>query len=156
MDISPITDYLYVGAEPVADDVKQIAEQNIRLIISMRGEARPPQVFGREPLALMWLPSYDTFLTPIAIGKLMQGVQAARQVIEKGGRVLVYCQRGRHRSVVMAAAILIAAGHSAKEAMALLREQRITADPDLWYIRRQINKFEKMWKGRQSNPLGVE
>ncbi len=156
MDISAITDYLFVGAEPGATDVLEMAGQNIRLVISMRGESRPPQEFGREPLQLLWLPSYDTFLTPIAMGKLMQGVEAARQVIEQGGRVLVYCHQGRHRSVVMAAAILIAAGHSAAEAMALLHKQRIMADPDTWYIRRQIFRFEKMWQARQANPLGVE
>ncbi len=156
MDISAITDYLFVGAEPVADDVKQIADKNIRLIISMRGEARPPHVFGQDPLRLLWLPSYDTFLTPIAMGKLMQGVETARQVIEQGGRVLVYCHKGRHRSVVMAAAILIAAGHTAEQAIALLRKQRITADPNTWYIRRQIFRFEKRWQARQSNPLGVD
>ncbi len=156
MDISAITDYLFVGAEPVAGEVKQLAAQHIQLIISMRGEARPPTVFGQEPLRLLWLPSYDTFLTPIAMGKLMQGVEAAREVVEKGGRVLVYCQRGRHRSIVMAAAILIAAGHTGEQAIALLRRQRITADPNLWYVRRQIFKFEKMWQAREANPLGVE
>ncbi len=145
MDISQITDYLYVGAEPTASDVREIAACNVRLIISMRGEARPPKPFGRAPFTFLWLRSYDTFLTPIAAKHLVAGIEAARRAVAGGGRVLVYCQRGRHRSVIMAAAILIASGHSAEQAMHMLRTARECADPDTWYVRRQIEGFAKRW-----------
>src|SRR5574340_1121039 len=107
IDISEITESLLVGAQPRAEDSTEIAARNVRLIISMTGEARPPRCFGDAPLSCLWLPAYDTFLTPIGWNKLMRGVEAARRVMSKGGRVLVYCQKGRHRSVIMAAAILI-------------------------------------------------
>jgi hypothetical protein len=48
--------------------------------------------------------------------------------------------------VALAAAILIARGHSAADAMRLLRQQRAVADPGIWYIRRQIEAFEREWK----------
>ncbi|HLE30197.1 MAG TPA: dual specificity protein phosphatase [Anaerolineales bacterium] len=146
MDISQITDYLFVGARPEAQHAGQLGALDVRLIISMCGEQRPPEAFSRPPLSVLWLRTYDTFLTPIPVRKLMEGVRAALPVIEDGGRVLAHCHRGRHRSAAMGAAILIAMGHSAEEAMQLLRDRREAAEPQAWYIRRQIKKFEKHWQ----------
>lgn len=146
MDISQITDYLYVGAQPEAAHADQLHALDVRLIISMRGEARPPRAFAQPPFQVVWLKTFDTFLTPIPIHKLMEGVRAALPVIQSGGRILAHCHRGRHRGVAMAAAILIAMGYSADEAMRLLRERRAIAHPEAWYIRRQIKKFEEQWR----------
>ena len=146
MDISQITDYLYVGAQPGAEHAADLRARDVRLIISMIGTARPAAVFAEPPFRLLWLRTYDTFLTPIPVSKLMEGVRAALPVIRSGGRVLTYCAQGRHRSAAMAAAILIAMGHSAEEAMRLLRAKRRIARPQTWYIKRQIKKFEKHWQ----------
>jgi protein-tyrosine phosphatase len=146
MDISQITEHLFVSAQPVAEDAQEILARNVRLVISMRGESLPPKCLRQPPFQFLWLRSYDTWVTPIATSHLVKVVQAAQQAIADGGRVLVYCQRGRHRSVIMAAAILIASGHTAEEAMKLLRSQREIADPQSWYVRRQIVKFERDWK----------
>ena len=146
IDISQITDYLYVGAQPGAEHAVDLRARDVRLIISMIGTARPAAALAQPPFRLLWLRTYDTFLTPIPISKLMEGVRAALPVIHDGGRVLTYCARGRHRSAAMAAAILIAMGHSAEEAMRLLRAKRRIARPQTWYIKRQIKKFEKHWQ----------
>jgi len=153
MDISQITDYLYVGAQPEAAHADDLRALGVRLIISMRGERRPPAAFAQPPLDVLWLKTYDTFFTPIPIHKLMEGVQAALPVIHSGGRVLTHCHRGRHRGVAMAAAILIAMGYSADEAMRLLRDRRAIAHPEAWYIRRQIQKFEKHWRAGDEHGL---
>jgi len=145
MDISPITDYLFVGGQPDSAHADELNRLGVRLIISMRGEVRPPVVFEREPFQVLWLRTFDTLFTPIPIHKLVEGVRAALPVIVRGERVLAHCHYGRHRGVAMGAAILIAKGLTADEAMRLLRERRAVADPKLWYIRRQIQKFEKHW-----------
>jgi len=149
MDISQITDYLYVGAQPRAEHAAELRARDVRLIISMIGTARPAAAFGEPPFRLLWLRTYDFFLTPIPVSKLVEGVQAALPVIRSGGRVLTYCAQGRHRSAAMAAAILIAMGHSAEEAMRLLQTGRRIARPQTWYIKRQIKKFEKHWQQAQ-------
>ena len=146
MDISQITDYLYVGSQPKGEEAHELNELNVRLIISMIGHIRPPQEFAKPPFSLLWLRTFDTYFTPIPISKLIKGTQAALIAIQNGERVLTYCSRGRHRSVAMAAAILIAMGHSADESMSLLRTQRLIADPQAWHIRWRINKFETYWR----------
>jgi protein-tyrosine phosphatase len=150
LDISQITDYLYVGAQPGAEHAGELRARDVRLIISMIGTARPAAVFAKPPFRLLWLRTYDSFLTPIPVSKLMEGVRAALPVIRSGGRVLAYCAQGRHRSAAMAAAILIAMDYSAEEAMRLLQARRRSARPQTWYVKRQIKRFEKHW--RQAHP----
>jgi prolyl-tRNA editing enzyme YbaK/EbsC (Cys-tRNA(Pro) deacylase)/protein tyrosine phosphatase (PTP) superfamily phosphohydrolase (DUF442 family) len=148
MDISAITDDIYVGSQPDAQHAEALGALNIGLIINMRGELRLHPVYNEPPFSSLWLRTYDFFFTPIRMATLEQGARAALAVIGQGRRVLVHCQRGRHRSVAMAAAILIAQGYSARDAMRLIREKRSVADPQIWYIRRQIEKFEKHWNER--------
>lgn len=145
MDISQITNLLFVGGQPRAEHAEHLEELGVRLIISMRGEAPPPKVFEQPPFRALWLRTYDTLFTPIPIHKLIEGVRAALPAMERGESVLAHCHYGRHRGVAMGAAILIAQGHSADAAMRLLREKRAIADPQAWYIRRQIKKFEQHW-----------
>src|SRR5579859_3258678 len=145
MDISLITPDLYVGSQPDAAHAAELGALNIGLIINMRGELRPHPVYATPPFSSLWLRTYDFFLTPIRLSILEQGAVAALAVVGQGRRVLVHCQRGRHRSVAMAAAILIAQGYTAREAMRLIREKRAVADPQIWYIRWQIEKFERYW-----------
>ncbi len=148
MDISQIADSLFVGGQPNPAHVDALSELGVRLIISMRGEVRPPRVFEHPPFQVLWLRTFDTLFTPIPIHKLMLGVRAALPVIGRGERVLAHCHHGRHRGVAMGAAILIAQGHTADEAVRLLRERRAAADPQAWHVRRQIMKFEKLWNER--------
>ena len=145
MNISQITDYLYISGQPEAQDAAKLESLGIRLIISMVGTKRPPQTLTCPPFEALWLRTYDTFLTPIPIRKLVQGVNAALPVITDGGRVLAHCAYGRHRGVAMGAAILIASGYSADDAMCLIAERRAVADPYAWYIQRRIRKFEDYW-----------
>ena len=156
MDISQITDYLYVGAQPKAEDSGELEGMDVRLIISMIGHIQPPEEFAKLPLNLLWLRTFDTFFTPIPIKKLMKGTQAALVAIQEGGRVLTYCAKGRHRSVAMGASILIAMGNSADEAMELLHTRRKIADPHIWYIKRQIRKFEKVWQQKKNLPIETQ
>ncbi len=146
MDISRITDYLFVGGQPSAGEAGQLAELGIELVINMRANARPPAAFQRPPLSALWLKTHDFPLLFIPVEALMDGVRAALPVIERGGRVLAHCHHGRHRGPAMGAAILIARGRSAAEAMALIRARRPKADPQAWHIRRQIHKFEAAWQ----------
>lgn len=147
-DISPITEYLYVGPWPSKEDRDQILSMGIRLILSMHW-IRPSQILGRAPLQLLWLPTFDNPILPIPLGLLRKGNAAAIPIIEDGGKVLVHCRYGIHRSVAMACCVLIGQGYSTVEAMQLIKEKREVADPDVWYIRRRIMKFWEYWSSEK-------
>jgi protein tyrosine phosphatase (PTP) superfamily phosphohydrolase (DUF442 family) len=147
MDISKITDYLYIAAHPQAEDAQALLDLQLGLIISMIHEP-PAPVFTSPPFSLLVITTHDSILRPIPIAKLIQGVEAALPVIEGGRPVLIFCRQGRHRSVAMASCILIGMGFTATEAMRLVKEKREQADPYIWYIQRRIRKFEMLWAWR--------
>lgn len=144
MDISAVTDSLFVGTQPSPEDYARLRDLGITLVINMRGE-QPPLANGAISVEWLWLRTYDTVVTPIPLEKLSQGTTAATEAIARGGKVLAHCYGGRHRSVAMAAAILIAQGYAADAAMNLIAARHAKADPRAWHIQRQIRRFERHW-----------
>jgi protein-tyrosine phosphatase len=144
-DISRITDYLFISAWPEAEHVDEILALNIRLILSMHW-IKPSKSLNQPPLRMLWLPTIDTPLTPMPIGTLRRGVEAALPVIRNGRAVLSHCKAGVHRSVAMASCVLIGMGYSADDAMHLISEQREVADPHARHIESRIRKFERYWR----------
>ena len=144
-NISQITDYLYISGWPRGEHAGEIRDLGVRLILSMHWR-RPVKTLGHPPVRVLWLPTVDTPLTPMPIFVLRRGVEAALPVIRQAEKVLVHCKAGVHRSVAMACCVLIGAGYTADAAMRLVKDRRAVADPDVWYIRRQILRFEQQWR----------
>lgn len=153
LDISRITDFLYVGSLLGRQHADELRPYNFDLIISMIVQIKIDDVYTLPPFKSLWIRTYDTFFTPIQTKKLLIGVNAALPVIQSGGRVLVFCREGKRRSIIMASAILIAMGYSAKNAAAVLMKNREAADPRKWYVRWQIHGFERHWKRTHPAPL---
>jgi protein-tyrosine phosphatase len=151
-DISRITDYLYISAWPEAEHVDEIKALGIRLILSMHW-LKPATRLSQPPLRVLWLPTIDTPITPMPIGTLRRGVEAALPIIEDGWGVLAHCKAGVHRSVAMACCVLIGMGYTADEAMQLVSEQRRVADPFAGYIQSRIRQFESDWRQRGRGDL---
>ena len=149
IDISRVTDYLYVGSRVGREHADELKVLNFNLIISMIGQLPPDEIYTRPPFKTLWIKTFDTFFTPISVKKLLAGVEAALPVVKNEGKVLVFCMQGKRRSVAMAAAILISMGHPGEQAIDLLTTARTVADPRRWYIRRQIEAFERYWRKRE-------
>ena len=145
MNYSEITENLWIGTTPSVSDYEVLRQHGVRLVINMRfGHGSHPG-HGDPPLTYLWLRTFDSPIIPIPVRALDRGVQAALEVMDKGGKVYTHCARGRHRSVAMGAAILIAQGLSPEEAMSLIKERRAVADPYMFYIRRRILLFARRW-----------
>jgi hypothetical protein len=149
IDMSRVTDYLYVGSRIGKEHADELKVLKFNLIVSMIGQLPPDEIYTLPPFRAIWIKTYDTFFTPISIKKLLVGVEAALPVIQTQGKVLVFCMQGKRRSIAMAAAILISMGHTSEQAIDLLTTARRVADPRRWYIRRQIKAFEKYWQKRK-------
>jgi hypothetical protein len=145
MNLSQITDDLFVGNTPSLKDYDRLRELGVRLIINMRLTSAPKPDSHHEPINTLWLRSIDSPFFPLSIPKLIRGAHAALETIRDGGKVYAHCAYGRHRGVAMGACILIAQGHDPHEAMQLIAERRSVADPFAWYIRPRILKFAKEW-----------
>jgi protein-tyrosine phosphatase len=112
-----------------------------------------PSLF-RRPIAgvdIVWLPTFDFPLLPIRAARIIATVDRAVAEAKRGNGVYVYCKMGRHRSVMMAAAILIALGSTPEAAISLIKEKRAAANPDIYYIRAAIMEFDHYWQERQAS-----
>ena len=146
MDYSNITEELLVGTMPTVTDYDLLRSLGVGLVINMRFERRPYPDLHVPPLKFLWLPTVDWPLFPIPISMLRRGAQLALETIQAGKRVFTHCAGGRHRGVVMGAAVLIARGYAAEEAMRLIASRRKVADPQAFYIRSRILHFANQWQ----------
>ena len=145
MNFSRITDDLFIGTTPQAEDYQRLRDLGVRLVINMRWEHRLRPDTQAQPLSLLWLRTIDSPFFPIPIRFLQRGALAAIENIRVGGKVYAHCAGGRHRGVAMGAAVLIAQGHSPQEAMEMIKARRPFADPDVFYIRNRILRFAHIW-----------
>ncbi len=149
MNFSTITDSLLVGTAPGRRDFDLLRDMGVSLVINMRWMPGPRPPVGDPMLRYAWFRTFDNPLLPIPLRALVQGVQLALEEIKAGGKVYTHCAAGRHRSVAMAAAILIAQGLAPEGAMDLIKERRPVADPQAYHIRRCIVKFAQQWETMQ-------
>ena len=147
MYFSQITKDLFIGPMPTTNDYDLFHNLGVRLVLNMRFARRLPAGLLHPPVEVLWLRSLDNPLFPIPLKLLMQGTHAALASISGGGKVYTHCAYGRHRSVAMGAAILIAQGYTPQDAMSLIKEKRPQSDPDVFYIKSRILAFAKRWKG---------
>jgi protein-tyrosine phosphatase len=147
LEISPITDSLFISGWPAGRHAPQIAELGITLIISMIREKQDIEL-TQTPFQNLQLNTTDFVLMPMSTDKLRQGVEAALPVIEGGGKVLTYCKSGIHRSAAMATCILIGQGYTLDEATHLVKDGRAAAKPDTPHIHKQIEKFAAEWPSK--------
>jgi protein tyrosine phosphatase (PTP) superfamily phosphohydrolase (DUF442 family) len=145
MDYSEITKQLYIGTTPSRLDYEELRDLGVQLVINMRFVRGRPPPAGDPPMRYMRLRTIDNPLFPIPIEALQRGARAGLSVLRAGGKVYVHCSRGRHRSIAMAAAILIASGLSPTEATSLIKRQRGAADPDATHIKPRILAFARSW-----------
>jgi len=149
MNLSQITNDLFIGNMPSTADYDRLRDLGVRLVINMRFSLGPRPDPHEPPLEFLWLRSFDNVFIPIPIPKLIEGAQHALTTIAAGGKVLAHCAYGRHRGVAMGASILIAQGYSPADAMKLIKAKRSVADPDAFHIRSRILKFAEQWQNQK-------
>jgi len=151
MDCSEITKDIFIGTRPSAEDYARLRELGVRLVINMRFARGPYPDPHETPLTFVWLHTFDSVFIPIPIGALMRGARAALKTIQDGGKVYVHCAQGRHSGPAMGAAILIAQGYEPQAAMQLIKTRRAVAEPEAFYIRRQIMAFAREWQKQKDS-----
>lgn len=128
LQYSRVTPNLYVGPQFNARGKKFLELQGINGCVNMRIEKDDAQ-YGLALSQYLHLPTIDDDAP--SLEHLEKGVDFIRQVISEGGKVYIHCGAGVGRAPSMAAAYLIAEGHTLDEALALIRKVRpfITITP---------------------------
>jgi protein-tyrosine phosphatase len=72
---------------------------------------------------------------------MVQGSQWVQERMEQGGRVLIHCEHGVGRSVLLTCAVLVYDGMHAQDALQLVQQKRWQASPNHRQVRR-LREFE--------------
>ena len=140
LNLSWITTHLAVGGRIHPEDIKALAEEGITHVVDTRSEYRDDaEALAKEHIELLYLPTDD--MRPMTIEQMMQGAQWANEHMEQGGRVLIHCEHGVGRSVLLACAVLVYDGMHAQDALKLVQQKRWQAAPNHRQVSR-LREFE--------------
>lgn len=141
LNMSWITPQLAVGGRVHPEDIARLAAIGVTRVVDTRSEYRDDeQALAAHGIQLLYLPTPDTY--PLSIEQLRQGTDWITRQIAADERVLIHCEHGVGRSVLLTAAALVAGGLSADDAMALVRRGRWQAAPNHRQMVR-LQEFER-------------
>ncbi len=140
LNMSWITTHLAVGGRIRPEDIKALAKAGITHVVDTRSEYRDDaEALAKEHIELLYLPTDD--MRPMTIEQMMQGAPWANEHMEQGGRVLIHCEHGVGRSVLLTCAVLVYDGMHAQDALQLVQQKRWQAAPNHRQVRR-LREFE--------------
>jgi protein tyrosine phosphatase (PTP) superfamily phosphohydrolase (DUF442 family) len=127
-DLTWIADDLAIGGRVLDDEWPMIVKAGVTAVVDCRAEARDPvELLERLGIGFLHLPTPDSGnFTP---EQVVQGATWVHQRLTTGQRVLVHCQAGKGRSVLIGASALTLRGLSPDDALALIRARRPIVTP---------------------------
>jgi protein tyrosine phosphatase (PTP) superfamily phosphohydrolase (DUF442 family) len=148
LDMSWVTRSLAVGGRVREEDVERLARAGITRVIDTRAEYRDDEAaLNREGIQLLYLPTPDTY--PLSVEDLLRGSAWGVQQIHDGQRVLIHCEHGVGRSVLLTCAVLVRDGLSVEAALQLVQARRWQASPNHRQIKR-LHEFEEALQAEYS------
>jgi predicted protein tyrosine phosphatase len=151
-DVTWIAPDLAIGGRVLSDEWPRLAKAGVHAVVDCRLEASDPaDLLTRLGISFLHLPTPDSGnFTP---RQVTDGVAWIERQWADGRRVLVHCQAGKGRSVLIGGAALTTRGMTPDEALALIRARRpiVTPTPG------QISRLRAFAVGYQLPlPLGEE
>ena len=141
LNMSWVTENLAVGGRIRPRDVARLAVVGVTRVVDTRAEFKDDErALGAEGIKLLYLPTPDTH--PLTVEQLREGATWVNQQIADGQRVLIHCEHGVGRSVLLTAASLVASGMSAHDAISLIQRKRWQAAPNHRQMQR-LQDFER-------------
>src|SRR5438552_10121469 len=140
LNMSWVNAHLAVGGRVRPEDIKALALAGVTHVVDTRSEyCDDKEALAQEHIELLYLPTPDTY--PLSVEQLMQGAEWSDQQIRKGGRVLIHCEHGVGRSVLLTCAVLVYQGMHARDALELAKKQRWQVSPNHRQVSR-LREFE--------------
>jgi hypothetical protein len=129
LNLSWITDTLAVGGSFRVADVRRLAALGVGAVIDVREEdADDEAALAQHGIVLLRLPTPDRY--GLSGAQLLSGADWALGRLAEGRKVFVHCEHGVGRGPLLGAAVLVASGQTAPQALRLLRAKRWQAAPN--------------------------
>lgn len=151
LDLSWVTSGLAVGGRPRPEDISLLARKGITRVVDTRAEYKDDEAaLNQHGIQLLYLPTPDTY--PLGLEQLMEGADWVLRQIQEGQKVLIHCEHGVGRSVLLTCATLVRDGYTAEQAIRLVQSRRWQASPNHRQIKR-LHEFEEALRANaQSQP----
>lgn len=141
LDMSWVTDSLAVGGRVRDEDIERLAQLGVTSVVDTRAEYKDDEAaLNQANIHLLYLPTPDT--QPLTIEQLLEGTTWTLEQIRAGEKVLIHCEHGVGRSVLLTAATLVRDGFSPDAALQLIQTKRWQASPNHRQIKR-LHEFEE-------------
>jgi protein tyrosine phosphatase (PTP) superfamily phosphohydrolase (DUF442 family) len=148
LNMSWVNGHLAVGGRVRPEDIRILGLIGITHVVDTRSEyCDDVEALHAEGIELLHLPTPDTY--PLSVEQLLQGAAWVQERIQSGGHVLIHCEHGVGRSVLLTCAVLVHGGMHAQEALQLVQKKRWQAAPNHRQISR-LKEFERAF-GAQRN-----
>jgi protein-tyrosine phosphatase len=148
LNLSWITGQLAVGGRIHPQDIKALARLGVTHVVDTRAEyVDDAAALARAGIELLHLPTPDT--QPLTLAQMLEGARWVHERLQRGGRVLIHCEHGVGRSALLACAVLVYGGMHARDALALVQQQRWQAAPNQKQVER-LREFESEVKALRS------
>ncbi len=140
LNMSWVNDNLAVGGRVRPEDIHTLGLSGVTHVIDTRSEYHDDEeALAQENIQLLYLPTPDTY--PLTVEQLTEGAKWANEYMKDGGRVLIHCEHGVGRSVLLTCATLMYDGMTARDALALVQQKRWQAAPNERQVAR-LKEFE--------------
>jgi protein tyrosine phosphatase (PTP) superfamily phosphohydrolase (DUF442 family) len=141
LDLSWITPNLAVGGRVRTGDIPKLQRAGISRVVDVRSEHRDDEAaLNAHDIHLLYLPTPDTY--PLSLEDLRQGAKWINAQRAANQRVLIHCEHGVGRSVLLTAAALVCEGYTAHAAFELIGHKRWQAAPNHRQVLR-LTDFER-------------
>ncbi len=148
LNMSWVTTHLAVGGRVHLEDIKALARVGITHVVDTRSEyCDDAEALAKEHIELLHLPTADT--RPLTVEQMLQGARWVQERVEQGGRVLIHCEHGVGRSVLLTCAVLVYDGMHAQNALQLVQQKRWQASPNHRQVAR-LREFESVVAAQRS------
>ena len=139
--MSWVTPNLAVGGRILPEDVHRLAASGVTRVVDTRSEHKDDEeALAAAGIRLLYLPTPDTY--PLTVEQLRDGSEWINRELRDAQRVLIHCEHGVGRSVLLTAAALVAQGLDAHSAMRRIQRKRWQAAPNNRQMQR-LQEFER-------------
>ncbi len=129
LNLSWITPGMALGGAFHSRDIPRLGQLGITAVVDCRDEASDDELaLARNGIEFLRLPTIDA--TTLSQDSLDRGVEWVRAQIVRGAKVYIHCSHGVGRAPELGASVLVAEGHTAAEALAIVRARRWQASPN--------------------------
>jgi predicted protein tyrosine phosphatase len=146
LNYTDVTDQIAIGGAYRSDQIPLLKHRGVTCVVDCRQEAKD-DVEGLKAAGIRFLhlPTPDHYA--LSGEQLVEGVEWVLDHLKQGGRAFMHCQHGVGRGPLMGLAVMVALGHSSRDALRIMQSTRWQASPNDRQLQALVD-FERYWRKR--------